>query len=223
LIFKELGYSSTEVALLATGVYGIVKMVSSLVFALFIVDRFGRRPALLVGAVVMAICMFYIGGYAKVAGAQAGGAGAQASLAMVYIYIIANSASWTSIPWVFASETFPTRVRGLAMMFPTCMQYLGQFTVVYSLPYMVNAMAYGTYLFYAAWIVVGFIFTYFFVPETKGVALEDMDLLFDAKAPIWARAARRRYDEAHAAGMTAVIVHQIQAVEKADVETAEEV
>ncbi|OAA59733.1 Sugar/inositol transporter [Niveomyces insectorum RCEF 264] len=225
LIFKGLGYSSTRTALLATGVYGIVKMISSLIFTVFIVDRFGRRPALLVGCVVMAVCMFYIGIFSRVAGANAGGPGAQASLAMVYIYIIANSASWTSIPWVFASETFPTRVRGLAMMFPNCMQYLGQFTVVYSLPYMINAMGYGTYLFYAVWIVIAFFFAYFFVPETKGVALEDMDLLFDADAPIWAKAARKRYDDAHAAGMTAAAIHQMQRLEKtgAFTETVEKV
>lgn len=217
IIFEELGYSTTEVALLATGVYGIVKMVSSILFSFFIVDRFGRRPPMLIGAVVMAICMFYVGAFAKIVGndpatAQVGGGspGGQAALAMIYIYIIANSASWTSIPWIFAAEVFPTRIRSFAMMFPTSTQYLGQFVVVYSLPYMVNSIQYGTYLFYAAWIVVGFIFTYFLVPETKGVTLEDMDLLFDAGASVWARAARRRYETAHAAGVTAVDVHGLE-------------
>ncbi|ERT01380.1 sugar transporter [Sporothrix schenckii 1099-18] len=234
IIFQELGYSTTEVALLATGVYGIVKMVSSVLFSFFIVDRFGRRPPMLVGAVVMAVCMFYVGAFAKIVGsnpatAQVGGGspGGQAALAMIYIYIIANSASWTSIPWIFAAEVFPTRVRSFAMMFPTCTQYLGQFVVVYSLPYMVNSIQYGTYLFYAAWIVVGFVFTYFFVPETKGVTLEDMDLLFDAGAPVWARAARRRYETAHAAGVTAVAVHRLETdgkeVQVGGVEQIEEV
>ncbi|CAK7221909.1 hypothetical protein SBRCBS47491_004690 [Sporothrix bragantina] len=217
IIFQELGYSTTEVALLATGVYGIVKMVSSILFSFFIVDRFGRRPPMLIGAAVMAVCMFYVGAFAKIVGndpatAQVGGGspGGQAALAMIYIYIIANSASWTSIPWIFAAEVFPTRIRSFAMMFPTATQYLGQFVVVYSLPYMVNSIKYGTYLFYAAWIVVGFVFTYFLVPETKGVSLEDMDLLFDAGASVWARAARKRYETAHAAGVTAVAVHAIE-------------
>ncbi|CAK7216739.1 hypothetical protein SCUCBS95973_002908 [Sporothrix curviconia] len=214
IIFEELGYSTTEVALLATGVYGIVKMVSSVLFSFFIVDRFGRRPPMLIGAAVMAVCMFYVGAFAKIVGndpstAQVGGgsAGAQAALAMIYIYIIANSASWTPIPWIFAAEAFPTRIRSFAMLFPTATQYLGQFVVVYSLPYMVDSIKYGTYLFYAAWIVVGFVFTFFLVPETKGVSLEDMDLLFDAGAPVLARAARNRYETAHAAGVTAVTVH----------------
>ncbi len=216
LIFTQLGYSGTDTTLLATGVYGIVKMISSMIFTFFIVDRFGRRPALLVGAAVMAVCMFYIGAYSKITAGHSGAtlghgdSGAQAAMAMVYIYIIANSASWTSIPWIFAAEAFPTRIRSFAMMFPTCMQYLGQFVVIYSLSYMLNTFKYGTYLFYASWIVVGFVFTYFFVPETKGVSLEDMDLLFDAGAPVWARAARRRYEDAHGAGVTAVAVHQME-------------
>lgn len=224
VIFKELGYSSTEVSLLATGVYGIVKMVSSILFSFFIVDRFGRRPALLVGCVVMAVCMFYVAAFTKMVGddpaaanlGSSGSPGGRAALAMIYIYIIANSASWTSIPWIFAAEVFPTRVRSLAMMFPTCTQYLGQFVVVYTLTYMVDGIGYGTYLFYAAWIVFGFVFTYFLVPETKGVTLEDMDLLFGVEAPVLARAARERYEAAHAAGVTAAAVQQIQRSEKVE-------
>jgi hypothetical protein len=90
------------------------------------------------------------------------------------------------------------------------MQWLAQFIVVYSLPHMVLSITYGTFIFFGACTVVAFIFAYFFVPETKGVNLEDMDILFGAGAPVWARAARKRYEDAHAAGLNTITISQVE-------------
>ena len=46
---------------------------------------------------------------------------------------------------------------------------------------MIADIQYGTFLFFGTSVVCGLIFSYFFLPETKGVALEDMDLMFEAK------------------------------------------
>lgn len=94
------------------------------------------------------------------------------------------------------------------------MQWLAQFLVVYSLPHMVADITYGTFIFFGACTVVAFIFAYLFVPETKGVALEDMDIVFGVGAPILARSARRRYDEAHAAGINTVTISHVQEKDK---------
>lgn len=121
---------------------------------------------------------------------------------MIYIYAIFYGFSWNGIPWIFASEVLPNRVRSLGMMFAVCTQWLAQFMVVYSLPYMVASITYGTFIFFGSCTVIAFWFAYFFVPETKGVPLEDMDLLFGPDAPLFAVSARKRYEEAKAAGIT---------------------
>lgn len=90
------------------------------------------------------------------------------------------------------------------------MQWLAQFMVVYSLPHMITSITYGTFIFFGSSTVVAFLFAYFFVPETKGVALEDMDIIFGKGAPILAIAARKRYDEAHAAGITTVTIQEVK-------------
>ncbi|KAF4544943.1 Sugar/inositol transporter [Lasiodiplodia theobromae] len=208
-ILESIGYSGTSVNLLATGVYGIVKMVTTLIFMLFCVDRIGRRPALLVGAVGAGVAMFYLAGYSKLSGSFTSSsvprdAGANAALAMIYVYAVFYGFSWNGVPWLTASEIMPTRVRTASMMLSVCTQWLSQFVVVYSLPYMVANITYGTFLFFGACTVAAFIFAYLFVPETKGVALEDMDLLFGEGAPLLAHNARKRYDTAHEAGITAV-------------------
>lgn len=120
-ILKAIGYIGTSVGLLATGIYGLVKMLITLVFMVFFVDRFGRRPALLVGAVGAMIAMFYLAGYSKMSGSFEGrtpprDSGSQAALAMIYIYAIPYGFSWNGIPWIFASEVLPNRVRTLGMV-----------------------------------------------------------------------------------------------------------
>lgn len=183
---------------MATGVYGLVKMITTLVFMIWIVDRFGRRPALIVGAVGAGIAMFYLAIYSQISDSfnriPPSDGGSRAAVAMVYIYAIFYGFSWNGIPWIFASEVLPTRVRTIGMMCAVCMQWLAQFMIVYSLPHMVEAISFGTFYFFAACTFVALVFAFLFVPETKGIPLEDMDLLFGRGAGIYARGARQSYE-----------------------------
>ena len=67
--------------------------------------------------------------------------------------------------------------------------------IVYSLPFMIDSITYGTFLFFAACTVCAFIFAYLWIPETKGVPIEDMDLLFGKGVSIFAYKAHRNYNE----------------------------
>ncbi|KAL1845345.1 hypothetical protein VTK73DRAFT_648 [Phialemonium thermophilum] len=210
-ILKSIGFSGVNIGLLATGVYGLIKMLTTVVFMVFFVDRFGRRPALLVGSVGAMIAMYYLAAYSSLSGSfnhtPPSDGGSRAALAMIYIYAIFYGFSWNGIPWIFASEVLPNQVRTLGMMCAVCMQWLAQFIVVYSLPYMVAGITYGTFVFFGTATVIAFFFAYFFVPETKGVVLEDMDLMFSPDAPWLATAARKRYLEAKAGGLNATVLY----------------
>ncbi|KAI0552349.1 general substrate transporter [Xylaria curta] len=210
-VLRSIGYTGNSVALLATGVYGIVKMVTTLIFMVFFVDRFGRRPALLIGAIGAMFATFYLGVYTHLSGSfyrtPPQDAGSRTALAVIYIYAIFYGFSWNGIPWIFASEVLPNRVRTLGNMCAVCAQWLGQFIVVYSLPYMIETITYGTFLFYGGSTVIALIFAFLFIPETKGVPLEDMDLIFGVEAPLLAIPAQRRYEEIKAAGINAAIIH----------------
>lgn len=92
-------------------------------------------------------------------------------------------------------------------MITVCTQWLAQFVVVYSLPHMMEGIKYGTFVFFGTCTVVAFLFAFFFVPETKGVSFEDMDLLLGENAPLFARAAKKRYLEVKGAGLNAAIIH----------------
>jgi hypothetical protein len=126
---------------LATGIFGIVKMLATMLYAFLLVDRFGRQPLLLVGGFGAGFAMFYLAGYSKISGSFEAtppmDAGARCAVAMVYVYSFFYGLSWNGIPWLFTSEVIPTRVRTLGVTLCICWQWLTQFIVVYSLPHMV--------------------------------------------------------------------------------------
>lgn len=161
-----------------------------MVFMIWIVDRFGRRGPLLVGAIGAAVAMFYLAIYSQLSQSfdqvPPSDSGSRTAVAMIYIYAIFYGFSWNGIPWIFASEVLPTRVRTIGMMCAVCMQWLAQFIIVYSLPYMIASIKYGTFYFFGACTIVALVFAYLFVPETKGVSLEDMGILFGADVSVLA-------------------------------------
>jgi len=181
-------------------------MVATILYAFFLVDKFGRRPLLVIGGIGAGVAMFYLAGYSKVSGSFVGtpprDSGANAAVAMVYVYALFYGFSWNGIPWLYTAEILPTRVRTAGMAFCICVQWLTQFIVVYSLPHMVLSITYGTFLFFGCCTVLAIAFAWFFIPETKGVQLEDMDLLFGPDVSIRAQVASRNYQEHRKAMVT---------------------
>lgn len=184
-LISNIGFKGTSVSLLATGVYGLEKAIVTLIFMAFFVDRVGRRKSLLVGALGASSGMLYLAIYTKISGSfnhtPPKDAGAIFGLVAVYWYTLHYAYSWNGIPFLFCAEVFPNHIRMLCMTITTCSQWLFQFMIVYSLPYMVVAIKWGTFLFFAISTICAFFFTFFFVPETKGLTLEDTDVLFNIK------------------------------------------
>ncbi|KAH7329729.1 MFS quinate transporter QutD [Stachybotrys elegans] len=182
-IFQAIGFTGTDVGLLATGIFGIVKASATTVFMIWGVERIGRRNALLIGSAGAMVALLYIGAFAKVTGSFDGvsvgrSPGAYAAIAMVYIFSVFYAMSWNGIPWIFCAEVFPMAIRSACMLVTTCAQWLGQFTIVYSTPYMMANITYGTFFLFGFSVLFGIIFSFAFIPETKGMSLEDMDILF---------------------------------------------
>ncbi|CAO1631968.1 unnamed protein product [Parajaminaea phylloscopi] len=196
-LIKGIGFTGTSVSLLATGVYGLVKMIATVIFMFFVIDSVGRRKPLIIGSAVALFSMLYLGAYSihthSFTQAVDRDGRAYFGLVCIYIFAIGYACSWNGIPWIFQAEVFAMNVRALSMVVTTCSQWLAQFVIVYSAPYMVKSMKGWTFIFFALWIAFALVFAYFFLPETKEISLEDMDILF--AGPTSARGKRRYYEE----------------------------
>ncbi|KAF4201653.1 hypothetical protein CNMCM8927_001296 [Aspergillus lentulus] len=187
-IFETLGIGSTATKLFATGFYGIAKTVGMIIFSVWLVERVGRRSGLVWGAFIGSLPMWYIGGYVfkqDPTGTSARGdtvrtAWGYIAMVCVYLYGLIYCATWQGITWVVCAEIFPIDIRMLCVAITTADQWLWSFIISRTTPYMITSLGYGTYFFFASLMICMGFWAWFFVPETKGKTLEEMEALFGA-------------------------------------------
>lgn len=201
-IFETLGITGTSTKLFATGFYGIAKTLGMIAFSLYLVEKVGRRNGLIYGAFVGSLPMWYIGAYvmrADPAGAAARGQVSQSgagyfAMVCVYLYGFIYCATWQGITWVYCSEIFPLDIRMLCVAITTADQWLWSFIISRTTPYMISSLGYGTYFFFGSLMIIMGFWAFFFIPETKGLTLEDMDHLFSGSMhkAVWKSITTRR-------------------------------
>ncbi|WP_293863371.1 D-xylose transporter XylE [Steroidobacter sp.] len=181
LMFQNMG-ASTDSALLQTIIVGIANIVFTLV-ALVTVDRWGRKPLLILGGVVMAVSMLSLGFLFN-----SHNVGTAALIAVV-AYIAGFALSWGPVVWVLLSEIFPNPVKGKAMALAVAVQWIANWFV--SLTFKVldgnstlNALFnHGfAYWIYGVMSILAALFVWRYVPETKGQSLESIQHLWTKKS-----------------------------------------
>lgn len=186
-IFSSLGVKGTNSTLLSTGLFGVVKFVCTFLYILVVVDNFGRRKPFIISSCICSICFWYIGGYLKVndptqPGVDAG-PGGTAAIAMMYIWIASFILAWSGGPFIVGSEIFDQNIRSFVQSINAAVSWVPIFIMSRWTTNMIRTMHYGIYFFFASLAVLSIVFVFFCIPETKGIALEDMDRLFDPKLP----------------------------------------
>jgi SP family xylose:H+ symportor-like MFS transporter len=169
-IFKGLGFGN-DAAMYQTVIMGFINIVFTLV-AIFTVDKFGRKPLLIIGSIGMAIGMFAIGllAYLKIIGVS--------TLIFIVIYSASFMMSWGPICWVLISEIFPNTIRGKAIAIAVAAQWISNFIVSATFPSLEAFSITFTYVLYGVMSVLSALFVWKMVPETKGKTLEDMNHLW---------------------------------------------
>ncbi len=173
-IFKNMG-SGTDTALLQTIIVGVVNLTFT-VIAILTVDKFGRKPLMITGAIGMAIFMFILGLLFFL-----GSMGIAAIVAMLG-YVACFAFSWGPVTWVLLSEIFPNRIRGRAMAVAVASQWIANLLVSWTFPILNNntflsdTFNHGfSYWIYGLMGVFAALFVYKFVPETKKRSLEEIE------------------------------------------------
>ncbi|GAC98506.1 quinate permease [Pseudozyma hubeiensis SY62] len=187
-VFKSLGIVGTSTGLLSTGIFGVIKMIGSACFILFLVETVGRRRLLMISSSGGALAMFYLAGYiaiAKPAQHKKANIDSAGTSALVFFYIWTSfySFGWNPLPWVYGSEAFDNTARPVAQIFMAASNWLYNFVISQATPHMFIKMGYGVYLFFASCMVISVVWVFFLMPETKGIPVEEMDNLHE-KRPI---------------------------------------
>ncbi|CAI7573570.1 unnamed protein product [Penicillium pancosmium] len=184
-IFSSMGLSDSSAGLFATGIYGIVKLVACFIFIVFVTDSLGRRKSLLWTGIVQGLMLFYIGFYIRFdppTGDSGPTAAGYVALVAIYIFAAVYQFGWGPVVWTYCSEVPAARLRPLQMGMATASQWLFNFVVAKATPSMFATLGvngFGTYFIYGSFCFTMVVFAWFFVPETKGLSLEDMNELFE--------------------------------------------
>ncbi|KAI5478488.1 hypothetical protein MNV49_005016 [Pseudohyphozyma bogoriensis] len=183
-IFKSIGIRGTRAGLFASGIYGIVKIVATGFFIAFGIEKVGRRKALGFGGAAMSMFLWIIGSvfYTHVPDPNAENAShaSIAMAAMIYCFVIPYCFSWGPVPWVYCSEIFPMRIRHYGMSTASSTQWIFNFCISKITPTLVLNLPNGRLFFLFAGLNIASSIFGFLLPETAGVSLEDMDILFGA-------------------------------------------
>ena len=192
-MFENMG-ASTSAAFWQAVIVGVTNSVFTLV-ALATVDRWGRKPLLILGAVVMAAAMLTLGTLfdlrlVSTTGATAG-IGPLFALLAVIVFIGGFAMSWGPVTWVILSEIYPNSIKGKAMSIAVAAQWIGNFIVSSTFPMMDRSSAlnhafnhgFAYWLYGIASIVAG-LFVMRFVPETKQRSLEAIEAQWTKKPAV---------------------------------------
>jgi sugar porter (SP) family MFS transporter len=167
-IFESIGASKDD-QLLQTVFIGAVNLIFTLL-AMTLIDKLGRKPLMLIGFAGLSALYVVI---SLLIGAKSTHV-AWFLLAAIGLY----GTTLAPVTWVLISEIFPNQVRASATTIAVVSLWLAYFVLTFSFPPLYEYLNYKTFYIYAAICALGFIFIWYKVKETKGVALEDMDAVF---------------------------------------------
>ena len=172
-IFEFAGFSSHKVAILATVGVGLVNVLMTLV-AIWFLDRIGRKPLLYIGMSGMAISLGILG-FAFHMPTLAGSLKLLTVLSVIG-YIASFAISLGPIFWLMIAEIYPLKIRGRAMSIATLSNWGCNMVVAATFLTLTDKLGKaGAFWFYGTVCIIGIVFCYFYVPETKGHTLEKIE------------------------------------------------
>ncbi|CAO1638287.1 unnamed protein product [Parajaminaea phylloscopi] len=179
-LFAALGMEA-EMQLNMAGVMNICQMVGGTP-VLLLMDKIGRRPLVIFGSAVVTTCHAIIAGLIGAYGLTwtEHQSAAWVCVALIFCFMLVFGGTWAPVPWVQSPELFPSTLRAKGTALATCSIWINNFIIGLISPKLIDTMhGAGAFIFFAIFGAISFVWVLFFVPETKGKTLEDIDDLFN--------------------------------------------
>ncbi|KAL4883967.1 general substrate transporter [Aspergillus karnatakaensis] len=169
----------------------LISMITTIVnvfstpISFYTIERFGRRTLLLWGALGMVICQFIVAIAGVVDGQNSSVVSAQ--IAFICIYISFFASTWGPGAWVVIGEIYPLPIRSRGVALSTASNWLWNCIIAVITPYMVDAdkgnLKSKVFFIWGSLCACAFVYTYFLIPETKGLTLEQVDKMMEETTP----------------------------------------
>ncbi|PGH14762.1 hypothetical protein AJ80_05806 [Polytolypa hystricis UAMH7299] len=185
-IFLEAGYTH-KAALAASFGFGVINWLFAIP-AIYTIDTFGRRNLLLVTFPLMGLFLL-LTGFSFWIPADTMHTAHTACVALgIYLFGVAYSPGEGPVPFTYSAEAYPLYVRAYGMSLATATTWFFNFILAITWPSMLRAFTpQGAFGWYAGWNIVGFVLVLFFMPETKGRTLEELDQVFSVPTAVHAK------------------------------------
>lgn len=182
-IFVDSGFNEIS-ALSASFGFGLINFLFAIP-AVYTIDTFGRRNLLLTTFPLMALCLLFTGFSFFIPETSKARVGCVAL--GIYLFGIVYSPGEGPVPFTYSAEAYPLYVRAYGMSLATATTWFFNFVLSITWPSLLEAFKpQGAFGWYAAWNIIGFILILLFVPETKGLSLEELDQVFSVPTHVHA-------------------------------------
>ncbi|XP_042516689.1 sugar transporter ERD6-like 7 [Macadamia integrifolia] len=154
--------------------YACIQVVIT-IFGVFLMDKAGRRPLLLVSTAGLVLaCLLVAASFFLQVHELAPAAVPGLAVSGILGYIGFFSVGMGAVPWVTMSEIFPINIKGVAGSMATLVNWIGAWTISFTFNFLMAWSSYGTFLLYAAVNALSILFIVKYLPETKGRTLEQI-------------------------------------------------
>ncbi|PNY11820.1 sugar transport protein 7-like, partial [Trifolium pratense] len=179
MLFQSMGFGR-EASLYSSALTGVVLALSTFI-SIATVDRLGRRPLLISGGIQMIICQVIAAIILGVKFGENQELSKSYSISVVVVlslFVLAFGWSWGPLGWTVPSEIFPLEVRSAGQSITVAVNLLFTFIIAQAFLSLLCSFKYGIFLFFAGWITIMTIFVVLFLPETKGIPIEEMSIIW---------------------------------------------
>ncbi|KAF8461334.1 MFS sugar transporter [Kalaharituber pfeilii] len=182
VIFETSGFTSRD-ALLASMGFGIINFLFAIP-AVYTIDTFGRRNLLLTTFPLMSLFLFFTGFSFWIPDTTS----RLACIALgIYLFSIVYSPGEGPVPFTYSAEAYPLYVRDLGMSLATATTWFFNGILSITWPRLLRAFKpQGAFAYYGTWNIIGWLLVLCFVPETKGLSLEELDQVFSVPTRVHA-------------------------------------
>jgi len=188
-VFEGAGLTGRRTNLIADSIQYILN-VAFTVPAIIYIDKWGRRPMLLVGTLLMGFWMFLVGGIQGGFGEWSDASGSRvwvitgnqsatrAVIVCSYLFVCSFAVTMGPVSWTYPAELYSLKIRGKAVSLATASNWAFNTALAFAVPPGLNTIAWKTYFIFGSFNFAAFLQVYFMYPETVGRSLEEIEEIF---------------------------------------------